>query len=302
MRTIHRSLWISLISIVSSLGIAVTLTPPTFASTLVSQPRIGNVTGGDVTPAGTAPADTQQAKDKVAATLAWNAAMNVGDTVGAAKAADAYTSAWGGTGVVGTPIQKAPSVAGAVTPMAPTTDVILGVQQVNQSTGYYCGPAAGYEIIRYLGGAGFTSRYDGAALSQANIANANHMQTDINHSTDWVTGLFTTGVNRWRGVNYYVQVHAPSATLLPNVFTYSMDANGMPFSGDTVEFKYGAHYNQHPQDQLIGHWITAYGYSMSGALGYWADSSVPYFPGALPYFQAYSDAFSAYFQSNGIAY
>lgn len=302
MRTSHRSFWISLISIVSSLGIAVSVTSPTFASTPLSQPGIGNVTGSDVTPAGMAPADTQQAKDKVAATLAWNAAMNSGDTVSATRAVTTYTSLWGGTGTVGTPIQTAPSLAGAVTPMAPTTDVILGVQQVNQETAYYCGPAAGYEIIRYLGGAGFTSRLDGSALSQANLANANHMNTDYYRSTDWVRGQFVTGVNNWRGVNYYVQVHAPSAALLPNVFTFSMDANGMPFSGDTVEFKYGAHYNQHPQDQLIGHWITAYGYSMSGALGYWADSSVPYFPGAWPYFQAYSDAFSAYFQSNGIAY
>jgi hypothetical protein len=301
MRTMQRSFWMSLASLVFGMGLAVSATAQTFASTPLNQPRVGNVTGSDVTPAGTAPADTQQAKDKVAATIAWNAAMKVGDTAGATKAADAYTSVWGGTGVTGAPIQKATSLSAAVNPMASTTDVILGVQQVNQSTAYYCGPAAGYEIIRYLGGAGFTSRYDGAALSQANLANSNHMKTDLNHSTDWATGLFVTGVNRWRGINYYVQVHAPSATLLPNVFTYSMDANGMPFSGDTVELLNGSHYNGHP-NQLIGHWITAYGYSMSGALGYWTDSSIPEFPNASPYFQAYSEVFSSFLQSNGIAY
>jgi hypothetical protein len=302
LRTTQRSIWISLVSLVCGLGLALSASAQTFASTTSNQPEIGNVTGSAVTPEGMALADTQQAKDKVAATLAWNAAMKVGDTVGAANAVNTHTSTWGGTGVVGAPIQKTSSPSAAVTPMAPTTDVILGVQQVNQTTAYYCGPAAGYEIIRYLGGAGFTSRLDGSALSQANLANANHMNTDFYRSTDWARGQFVTGVNNWRGVNYYVQVHAPSATLLPNVFTYSMDANGMPFSGDTVEFVNSPHYNGHPINTLIGHWITAYGYSMSGAVGYWTDSSVPYFPGAAPYFQAYSDAFSSYLQSNGIAY
>ncbi len=245
---------------------------------------------------------TQQAKDKVTATLAWNAAMNAGDTASAAKAANAYTERWGGSGIAGQSTSKSVTQSAVVTPLAPSTSVFLGVTQVGQVTGYYCGPAAGYEIIRYLHGAGYTSRYDGTALSQAGLANANHMRTDINGSTDWSSGLYVTGVNRWRGTNWYVQVHAPSATLLPNVFTYSIDANGMPFSGDTVEFANGAHYNLHPQDKTIGHWITAYGYTLSGAYGYWADSSTTVFPDAAPYFSYYSDYFSTFLQSNGVAY
>lgn len=245
---------------------------------------------------------TQQAKEKVAATLAWGAAMNAGDTVGAEKAVNAYTMKWGGPGATGSqPTSKNVAQSAIVTPLASSTSVFLGVVQVGQETGYYCGPAAGYEIIRYLHGAGFTSRYDGSALSQAGLANANHMATDANQVTAWSTGRYVTGVNRWRGINYYVQVNAPSASLLTNVFTYSMDVNGMPFSGDTVEFKDGLHYNGHP-NRLIGHWITAYGYSSSGAVGYWADSSTTYFPDALAYFSYDTSSFSTFLQSNGIAY
>lgn len=267
-------------------------TTPLYMST--SAP--GNVTGGGVTPDGSAPAMTQQAKEKVAATLAWSAAMNVGDTSGAKKAADAYTAKWGGPSAGSQPTTS-------VTPLASSTSVFLGVVQVGQTTGYYCGPAAGYEIIRYVDGA-ITSRYDGSVLSQTNLANANHMRTDINGSTDWASGLYVTGVNRWRGTNYYVQVHAPSGVLLTDTFAYSMDVHGMPFSGDTVEFVNGPHYNGHPKNLLIGHWITAYGYSSSGAVGYWADSSTTVWP-SLPisqYFSFDSSSFSSFLQSNGIAY
>lgn len=297
-----RGFSLSLMTLTLGLALAVSANAQSFARSNVSPPRIGNVTGGDVTPDGAAPAMMQQAKEKVAATLAWSAAMNAGDTAGAEKAANAYTVKWGGSGIDSQPTSKIVTSSAIVTPLAPSTSVFLGVTQVGQTTAYYCGPAAGYEIIQYLHGAGFTSRYDGSSLSQANLANANHMRTTINGSTDWSTGLYVTGVNRWRGTNWYVQVHAPSATLLTNVFTYSMDANGMPFSGDTVEFANGAHYNGHPQDKTIGHWITAYGYSSSGAVGYWADSSTTVFPNALAYFSYSTSSFSTFLQSNGIAY
>ena len=163
-------------------------------------------------------------------------------------------------------------------PAAPASR-ILGVTQVGQHNGFFCGPASGYEIIRFLHGVGFKSRFDGSAPGQAGLANANHMATTKNRVTDWATGRYVTGINRWRGRNDYVQVHAPSASLLKSVFTNSIGVSGMPFAGDTVEFAGGAHFNGHP-NRTIGHWITAYGYSSSGAVGRWADSSTTLFPAA----------------------
>ncbi|KRF23950.1 hypothetical protein ASG95_04705 [Phycicoccus sp. Soil803] len=177
----------------------------------------------------------------------------------------------------------------------------LGVVQVGQNKDYYCGPASGYEIIRYLHGAGFTSRFDGTSPGQAGLANANHMETDKYGKTDWARADWTRGVNRWRGVNWYVQVHAPSGSLLKSVAAQSIGGNGMPFSGNTVEFVDGPHYNKHP-NRLIGHWIAAYAYSNSGGTIGWADSSTTIFTTAARYFSYSSSSFATFLQSNGIAY
>lgn len=300
MRPIRRGFWLSLAALTSGLALAVPANAQALGSVNEPQPGVGNVTGGDVTAEGAAPAMTQQAKDKVAATLAWNAAMEAGNTAEAAKATNVYTAKWGGAGAGSQLKAMGVTPSAVVTPLAATSR-ILGVVQVGQNNGYYCGPASGYEIIRYVNGAGFTSRYDGSALGQAGLANANHMATDANQVTAWATGRWVTGVNRWRGDSYYVQIHAPSASLLQNTFTWSIDNNGMPFSGDTVEFLNGAHYNGHP-NKLIGHWIAAYGYTSSGATGNWADSSTTVFPNAARYFTYNTSSFSTFLQSNGIAY
>ena len=104
---------------------------------------------------------TEQAKNKVAATLAWDAALKAGNTAGPKKATSAYTATWGGAGRRRpTEVDERDNV-GRCDGGGPVTK-ILGVVQVGQNTGHYCGPAAGYGIIRYLHGAGFTSGTTGA--------------------------------------------------------------------------------------------------------------------------------------------
>jgi hypothetical protein len=300
MRLIRRGTWLTLAVLTSELALAVPASAQTLGQVTVPQPGVGNVTGGDVTPQGAAPAMTQQAKDKVASTLAWDAAVKAGNTAGAAKALNAYTAKWGGAGAGTQAKLMSLTQVDTVTVAAPVSRV-LGVAQVGQHTGFFCGPASGYEIIRYLHGIGFTSRYDHSAPGQAGLANANHMGTSANHVTAWATGRYVTGVNRWRGVNDYVQVHAPSPVLLKSVFTSSIGLHRMPFAADTVEFAGGPHYNGHP-NRTIGHWITAYGYSSAGAVGLWADSSTTSFPSAHRTFSYNTSSFSGFLQSNGIAY
>jgi hypothetical protein len=260
--------------------------------------------GGGITPAGAAPPDSQQAIDKVAATESWAIAAAGGDVAGAQRAQAAYESKYGGPGDGSSKLSStvAPGVA-ASTDLAAAfpTARSLGVVQVGQNKSYYCGPASGYEIIRYLHGAGFTSRFDRTSPGQAGLANVNHMETDKYAKTDWARADWTRGVNRWRGVNWYVQVHAPSGSLLKSVAAQSIGGNGMPFSGDTVEYQGGSHYNGHP-DRTIGHWITAYAYSSSGSSISWADSSTTSFPRASRYFSYSASSFASFLQGNGIAY
>ena len=300
MPRIRRGIWLSLAVFTSGLALAAPAGAQTLGQAAEPQPGVGNVTGGDVTPEGAAPPMTAQAKDKVAATVAWDAAMQAGDTAGAARALSVYAAKWGSPspGIQAKPMSATQAVA--VAPAAPASRV-LGVTQVGQHNGFFCGPASGYEIIRFLHGVGFKSRFDGSAPGQAGLANASHMATTKNRVTDWATGRYVTGINRWRGRNDYVQVHAPSASLLKSVFTNSIGVSGMPFAGDTVEFAGGAHFNGHP-NRTIGHWITAYGYSSSGAVGRWADSSTTLFPAAARTFSYNTSSFSRFLQSNGIAY
>ncbi|WP_457252765.1 hypothetical protein [Pedococcus sp. P5_B7] len=261
--------------------------------------------GGGITPAGVSPPDTQQAKDKVAATVLWAKAAAGGDVAGARRAEAAYESKYGGPG--GGSSKASSTVVSRVmtsTDLAAAfpTSRSLGVVQVGQLKTYYCGPASGYEIIRYLHGAGFSSRFDGTAAGQGGLANANHMETDKYAKTDWARADWTLGVNRWRGVNWYVQVHAPSSSLLKSVAAQSIGGNGMPFSGDTVEFAGGPHYNGHRKDRTIGHWIAGYAYTGSGSTISWADSSTTSFPDAARYFSYSASSFATFLQSNGIAY
>jgi len=277
-----------LVAFTSGLALAVPASAQPLGQVVAPQPGVGNVTGGDVTPAGAAPAMTQQAKDKVAATLAWDASTQAGDTAGAAQAMNAYTAKWGGAGA-GSQVTSTDVTTSASAPLVTPASRTLGVVQVGQHNGFF------------LHGAGFRSRFDGSAPGQAGLGNANHMATTKNRVTDWRSGRYVTGVNRWRGRNDYVQVNAPSAALLNTVFRQSIGAQGMPFAADTVEFAGGAHFNGHP-NRTIGHWITAYGYSSSGAVGLWADSSTTLFPAAKRTFSYNTVSFSKFLQSNGIAY
>lgn len=259
---------------------------------------VGNETGSSVTADKDLPAMTAQAKAKVAATIAWNAAVERGDAAGARQALERYASDYN-TAKSSGGLQPSATIDPGSVPSAK----YLGVTQVGQNKSYYCGPASGYMIIRYLHGAGFTSRYDGSQPGQAGLANANHMRTDLNGRTDWSSQLYVTGINRWRGVNYYVQVNRPTAATTKSIILMSIGASGMPYAADTVEFAYGDHYNFHPKSLTIGHWITGYGYSNSGATSYWADPSTSVWPGVSPTFSYSTATFANLFlQSNGIVY
>lgn len=74
-------------------------------------------------------------------------------------------------------------------------------------------------------------------------------------------------------------------------------------AADTYEVAGGRHYNGHPGDREIGHWIAGYGYASSGATSYWADPSTSYYPNASKTFTAATDDFAyQYLWLNGVMY
>ena len=99
------------------------------------------------------------------------------------------------------------------------------------------------------------------------------------------------------------QSNAPSTALTAWAFQWRIGVLGSPVAADTVEFVNRDHYNGHPRDKLIGHWIVGYGYSSSGATLYWTDPAAPnIFTKANKYFTQSNTSFNQYLQSNGIAW
>jgi hypothetical protein len=185
---------------------------------------------------------------------------------------------------------------------------LINVTQQPQIKGYYCGPAAGAEIITTPLFGSMKSKKDGSAISQTTMANSNHMKTDATGLTDWGSRNFANGLNAWTGntKHVYAQVSAPSAATMVAALT-TVTIGGVPVAADTVEFANGSHYNNHP-NRLIGHWIITYYYGNYGATVGWVDSTanssaVSGFGSAQPKFQADTASFTTtYLQSNGIAY
>jgi hypothetical protein len=132
------------------------------------------------------------------------------------------------------------------------------------------------------------------------------MQTDANGATTWASDRYRVALNRWADgdatYGFYVTQHNPGSTLKDSLVS-DID-NVHPFGADTVESAGGAHYNHHPTNKTIGHWIAAYGYTSSGSTIWFADSSPSVFGSTVAdYFSATTSSFAGtYLQSNGIVW
>lgn len=216
-----------------------------------------------------------------------------------------YGTAFGADSIAGAgTLSTATTQVGALA--AAATSKVASLTSYGQSKGFYCGPASGYNILKYGGYS--TGKYSGAAysLSQGNLARSAYMNTDAAGATKWSTDRFRIGLNRWiygKDTGFYVSKHAPTASYVTNAIVYDMSfAKPRPFGADTVELAGGKHYNGHP-NRTIGHWLTAYGYASSGKTIYFADPSFSVYANAASKFTATTSSFTtSYLQSNGITW
>lgn len=192
-------------------------------------------------------------------------------------------------------------VNAAVTTTA--TSLKLNVAHYGQVKNFYCGPAVGKMILKYMNEG--VSALTGESQIQENIANASHMRTDINGKTAWDSGLFRTGLNKWRvgsAIGYYADDDAPPPSEFENHVVYDTD-HGFPVAANTVEFAGGVHYNGHPSSQQIGHWIVAEGYYTSGDGTYFVDPSTTVWAAPNEKFSYATASFTTRFlQTNGVTW
>jgi hypothetical protein len=171
-----------------------------------------------------------------------------------------------------------------------------------QAKNFYCGPATGKMILNYKNEG--PSAFNGETQTQAHIADAYHMRTDINGKTGWDSGLFRIGLNKWRvgsEIGYYTDNGAPTAAEFESALVYDVD-NAFPVAASTVEFLNGSHYNGHP-NQTIGHWIVGEGYYSYGDGAYFLDPATSVWTSVSPSFTYGTASFANRFlQSNGITW
>jgi hypothetical protein len=142
----------------------------------------------------------------------------------------------------------------------------LPVRHYAQKRSYYCGPAAAQSILALLHPG--PSEYDGATLKQSALAGRPYLRTDASRSTPWTAGRMRVALNRWAygdsRYGWYVNNASPTVAEFRDALATNIDF-GIPFAADTVEFAGGAHYNNHPVNRTIGHWIVVSGYAADGA-------------------------------------
>jgi hypothetical protein len=263
---------------------------------------LGNVTGSSVSENFRQdPTDALQAANKMAVAKAWKSAtFGSGSDVRYLEVKRNYSAQYGKR-TVGTDRMVH---AGSRTLMSSPVSYQVSMSHRGQTTGYYCGPASGAMILSSTNN---NTSYSGTfSLSQANLARDAYMATDANGATNWATSRFRIGLNKWRQgseTGFYVDLHSPTPTDMSVALTYDTYNNNAPFGADTVENAGGPHYNNHPSNLTIGHWIAAYGYWNSGSNAYFMDPATTVWSGLSDSFGATTSSFTnTYLQNNGITW
>ena len=274
----------------------------------------GNVTGGDVNYAGNTVPPEVQAQARMKGQLAALHRARKNGEAGADRAFDdalrSYEARYGELataardGQLATLSGRGTSGGGEMSAASfDWTKKILPVAHYGQINGYFCGPGSGKMILKFLNEG--LSAYNGASQDQDHIGGSAHMRTWINGKTGWTSGLFRIGLNRWRGGEdwgWYLDIHDPTVSGFKDALAFDIDY-GMPFGADTVEFAGGTHYNGHPNNKTIGHWIVVHGYIDTGSETKFADPSTSVWPEVNKHFRYGTHGFvTTFLNNNGITW
>lgn len=284
----------------------------------------GGSTGGDVSSPGTVPAGTSeqraQADSKLALSTVYEKWENgeIGDEE-LRREIRRYERRFGpgalgqqGAGTTFDEVKqlKDASLSGPEASVRGFTAVkrVRGVAHHAQYKSFYCGPATAYSIAEYVRGTK-KSAWDGRGLSQTRLAGSQYLNTEARGSTPWSAGRMKVALNRWTSGSskgWYVDKASPTPAEFKKALAWDIDRK-RPFAVDAVEMRGGTHYNGHPVNQTIGHWLVVRGYSGSGAVAHFVDpvakSSAVGWPNARPYFTASPTPFTRNFlQSNGMTW
>lgn len=173
----------------------------------------------------------------------------------------------------------------------PAARTLLVAHQV-QNNGYYCGPAT----------ASMIAKYKGKNYSQATLATSSYLKTDANGATRWALNVMAPTLNKIVGTTEYQKIQSPTLAILKASFVHDIGQFYLPVAVDTYEYMDGAHYNGHPTNRNIGHWIVGKGYTGSGSTLSFADPATKVWAGASvnASFSMAASGFHQFVTTNGI--
>lgn len=165
-------------------------------------------------------------------------------------------------GLTGQP-QVAPAAFGL-----PPVGKSLSLTWAKQINGYYCGPASAYMVLNHLG-VKKSKDVKNTTLTQANLAGSNYLGTTSGGGTAWASKKMHSTLNKWTGTTGWAATNAPTndgqkLIATAGAFVRNIGQKNRALLMGTVEFNGGAHYNNHPTNKTIGHWVVGYGYAPTG--------------------------------------
>lgn len=240
-------------------GAAVAAPPaPTAATaTTAGDEVIGGGDGASVAKPPLTAAEKARGQAKEDAARAWYAAAHGTGTVAAYdRARRDYAAASG---------ERLPAFArSTASATAAKPAYALKLWHTPQQTNYWCGPATAAMLIRQLHRAGKipteNSRDDNEyKRTQTNLARPRYLdaENDGTYRTHMMRGL-----NRWaKPATKYDVDSEPSVSRFRWLLEHNVRNTKMAMAVATIEHAGGYHYNGHPENSTVDHWVAAYGYN-----------------------------------------
>lgn len=180
--------------------------------------------------------------------------------------------------------------------------ILSKADHIAQKNNSYCGPAVASMMIKTLKEYGkissTRSKPEGWQRSQVNLAKPRYLDT---HDDGTQRKDMKQTLNRWTGLSFYVVDSNPSPSQFRSHLKYDTQHN-YPMAVSTREVGGDIHYNKHPANKTIAHWVMTRGYHHHGDTTAFMDPATSVWDDTQPYFDYPTAAFTVnflQFTSNG---
>lgn len=189
-------------------------------------------------------------------------------------------------------VLAAPAAQADGNPVNIAAKSLPGYKHVGQGEDWWCGPATAYIMIKGMKHYGKISTTDsslaGSALTQSRLASDSYLKANGGGGTQRAD--MRNGINKWIGHNWFNILNEPTpaefkAKLVNNI------GKGYAVAVAAYEPAGERHYNGHPVNQSVDHWVVARGYTTDVSKTHFIDPATTVWSAPEPYFSHYTNSF-----------